>query len=99
MEMYSYKKSDNRIRLTTLNSAPKLNRTFKDLTVEKDKITKIYIPKTSFKDSDPGDNINYTLTIGGNSLPEWAKFDTISHYLEINAIRSQNLHRNDYCYR
>jgi N-acetylneuraminic acid mutarotase len=83
MEMYSYKKSDSRIRLTTLNSAPRLNRKFIDLTAEKDQTLKIYIPETSFKDSDTGDTINYALTIGGNPLPEWATYDTVSHYLEL----------------
>jgi N-acetylneuraminic acid mutarotase len=83
MEMYSYTKSDNRIQLTTLNSAPKLNHTFNDVTAEMDKTTDIFIPATSFKDSDPDDTINYTLTVGGSSLPEWATFDPVSHNLEL----------------
>jgi hypothetical protein len=83
MEIYSYKKSDNRISQTILNRAPRLNRTFMDLTAETDQTLKIYIPESSFKDSDTGDHINYALTIGSNPLPEWATYDTVSHYLEL----------------
>jgi N-acetylneuraminic acid mutarotase len=83
MEMYSYKKADHRISLITLNRAPQLNQTVKDVSVEKDKTTKIHISKTAFKDSDPGDTINYSLTMSGRPLPEWATFDSISNNLEI----------------
>jgi N-acetylneuraminic acid mutarotase len=83
MEMFSYRKTSNHMSMTLQNKAPQLNMTFKDVTVEKDQTSKISIPKTSFKDSDPGDNINYTFTISGKSLPDWATYDTISHNLLI----------------
>jgi N-acetylneuraminic acid mutarotase len=82
MQMFSYKKVDNHILMTTLNSPPQLNRTFTDLTLEKYKTLKVNV-KTSFKDTDPGDKINYTISIGGQPLPEWAKYDNVSCILEL----------------
>jgi N-acetylneuraminic acid mutarotase len=83
MQMFSYKKSDSRITMTTLNSPPKLNRTFNDVEVDKNTTAKIYVPKTSFKDADPNDAIKYSFTIGNKPLPEWAVFDTIKQNLVI----------------
>jgi N-acetylneuraminic acid mutarotase len=90
MEMFSYKKSDTHISLSTLNNAPKINRTFNDLTVEKDNTVKVRIPKTSFIETDPGDTINYTFSINSKPLPEWAIFDTISRNMEFTPSEAKS---------
>jgi N-acetylneuraminic acid mutarotase len=81
MEMFSYKKVDNKMSLSILNSAPKVNKTFPELTLAKGDTIKVYIPKSSFKDADPGDVITYKLSIDGKPLPDWAKFDTLTQNL------------------
>jgi N-acetylneuraminic acid mutarotase len=90
MEMFSYKKTNNRMSLVTLNSTPKLNRTFTELTLETGDTASVYIPKSTFKDSDPGDVITYKLSIDGNPLPDWAKYNTITQFLELMPTVAKN---------
>jgi N-acetylneuraminic acid mutarotase len=89
MEMFSYKKSDNRISLCTLNSAPKLNRTFQDQTVEKDNTLMVNIPDDAFKETDPDDTIKYSFAINNMPLPEWAIYNTITQNLELTASEAK----------
>jgi N-acetylneuraminic acid mutarotase len=81
MQMFSYKKSDNRINTTTLNSAPQLSRTYKDMEVEKYDTVKVYVPKTTFKDPDTDDVLDYSFSISTKPLPEWATFDNVKQTL------------------
>lgn len=83
MEMFAYKKSDGQISISTLNSAPILNKTYADLTVKTGGIKRVSIPLTAFKDTDPGDALNYRMTINNMPLPDWADFDTVSRVLEL----------------
>jgi N-acetylneuraminic acid mutarotase len=83
MEMFSYTKYDNRISLSTINSAPKLSRTFADFTVELGATKNVAIFQSTFKDTDPGDTITYTYLINNLPLPEWAIYNTTLQRLEL----------------
>jgi hypothetical protein len=85
MEMFAYKKSEGQVSLNMLNSAPILNKTFNDLTVETGGVKRVSVPLTTFKENDPDDVLKYKLSIDNNDLPDWAVFDANTRILELTA--------------
>lgn len=64
------------------NTAPVLNGAIADQNSVAGRFFSMVIPATTFEERDPGDNLTYTVTLGGGeSLPSWLKFDASTRTL------------------